>query len=148
MTLLKPSNLHSFQRECILHTLHHDHTMLWLQMGLGKTIITLTAIAERMRAGTVKKVLIFGPLRVVQSVWSREARRWEHTSHLKFSIIVGTKEKRGRALFAEPQRFNGAIHSFRSQSVEFHIDDILLLRFPLLCRCASHFLNKFVSQFS
>lgn len=49
----------------------------------------------------MNKTLIFGPLRVIQAVWARESRKWSHTNHLRFSVIHGTKEKRGRALFAE-----------------------------------------------
>lgn len=84
-----------------MHSLANPDTMLWLQMGLGKTAITLTTIVDRMRAGQVKKVLIFGPLRVVQSVWSRECAKWEHTKHLRCSVVHGVKEKRTRALFAD-----------------------------------------------
>jgi len=75
--------------------------MLWLQMGLGKTPITLTTIVDRMRAGQVEKTLIFGPLRVIQAVWARESRKWTHTKHLRFSVIHGPREKRTRALFAD-----------------------------------------------
>ena len=79
--------------------------MLWLGMGLGKTIITLTTIVDRMRAGQVNRVLIFGPLRVIQSVWDTECANWEHTKHLRCSILHGTKEKRTRALFADADIF-------------------------------------------
>lgn len=103
--LLHPSDLHDYQRECILHQLQHPDSMLWLQMGMGKTPVTLTTIVDRMRAGVVKKTLIFGPLRVIQSVWTREARKWSHTKHLRFSIIHGTKEQRSRALFADADVF-------------------------------------------
>jgi len=99
--LLTPQMLHAYQRECVMHQLQHDDSMLWLQMGLGKTPITLTTIVDRMRAGQVKKTLIFGPLRVIQAVWAREARKWSHTKHLRFSVIHGPKEKRTRALFAD-----------------------------------------------
>lgn len=98
--LLTPQQLHDYQKQCVIHQLVHDDSMLWLGMGLGKTPITLTTIVDRMRAGLVKKVLIFGPLRVIQAVWSRESRKWSHTNHLRFSIIHGTKQKRLRALFA------------------------------------------------
>lgn len=101
MTLLKPQQLYDYQKECVMHMLYNNDTMLWLQMGLGKTPITLTAIVDRMRAGHVRKTLVFGPLRVIQSVWHREARKWEHTRHLKFSIIHGTPEQRKRAMFAQ-----------------------------------------------
>jgi SNF2 family DNA or RNA helicase len=99
--LLQPQQLFDYQRECIMHQIEYPNSMLWLQMGLGKTPITLTTIIERMRAGLVKKTLIFGPLRVIQAVWAREARKWEHTKHLRFSVIHGTKDKKARALFAD-----------------------------------------------
>lgn len=103
--LLTPQQLYDYQRECILHQLYNDDSMLWLQMGLGKTPITLTTIVDRMRAGQVQKTLIFGPLRVIQSVWNREASKWTHTRHLRFSIMHGTKDKRMRALFADADIF-------------------------------------------
>jgi len=99
--MLKPQQLYDYQRECVLHQLYNDESMLWLQMGLGKTPVTLTTIVDRMRAGQVQKVLIFGPLRVIQAVWSREAKKWEHTRHLRFSVMHGSKEKRIRALFSD-----------------------------------------------
>lgn len=99
--LLTPDKLFDYQRECVLHQLTHADSMLWLQMGLGKTPITLTTIVDRMRAGQVKKTLIFGPLRVIQAVWARESRKWSHTKHLRFSVVHGTKDKRTRALFAD-----------------------------------------------
>lgn len=69
------------------------------------TPITLTTIVDRMRAGQVQKTLILGPLRVIQAVWAREARKWEHTKHLRFSVIHGVKEKRLRAMFADADIF-------------------------------------------
>lgn len=99
--MLVPQQLHDYQKEAVMHSLYHDATMLWLQMGLGKTAIALTSIVDRMRAGQVRKTLVLGPLRVVQSVWSREALKWSHTQHLRFRVIGGTKEKRQRDLFAE-----------------------------------------------
>lgn len=96
---LKPQQLKEYQRECILHSLYNPNTMLWLQMGLGKTIISLTAITDRMRAGQVKRTLIFGPLRVINSVWATEAKKWEHTCNLSFSILQGSAQKRIKGLF-------------------------------------------------
>lgn len=99
--MLTPDRLHDYQKQCVRHQLERADSMLWLQPGLGKTIITLTAIVERMRMGGVKKVLVFGPLRVIQSVWEREARKWEHTKHLRFSVMQGAKATRGAALAAD-----------------------------------------------
>jgi SNF2 family DNA or RNA helicase len=97
--LLSPKQLHDYQKTAIIHQLTHPDSMLWLGMGLGKTVITETTIVDRMRAGLVRKTLIFGPLRVIQAVWAREARKWEHTKHLRFSVIHGDPEKRLRAMF-------------------------------------------------
>jgi hypothetical protein len=96
-----PANLHNYQRKVILHQLYHDDSMLWLGMSLGKTVITLTSIEHRMRAQQIQKTLIFGPVRVIHAVWEREARRWSHLQHLRFSVIHGTEEERLRALFTE-----------------------------------------------
>jgi SNF2 family DNA or RNA helicase len=68
-------------------------------MGLGKTPITLTTIVQRIEDGDVRKVLIFGPLRVIQAVWAREAKKWAHTKHLRFSVIHGNEGEREKALF-------------------------------------------------
>ena len=104
-SLLHPHQLHDYQRECYTHMMHHNDSMLWLQMGMGKTPITLTVIVDRMRAGQVQKTLIFGPLRVIQAVWARESKKWSHTNHLRFSVVHGNKERRTRALFADADIF-------------------------------------------
>lgn len=101
MHKFEPSDLHAYQRKVILHQLYHDDSMVWLGMSLGKSVITLTSIEHRMRAGQVQKTLIFGPVRVIHAVWEREARKWSHTKHLRFSIIHGTEEERLQALFTE-----------------------------------------------
>ena len=99
--LLKPNNLYDYQKEAVIHQLNNHESMLWLGVGLGKTPITLTSIVDRMRAGQVQKTLIIGPLRVIQAVWAREARKWEHTKHLRFSVIHGKPQQRMTALFRD-----------------------------------------------
>ena len=99
--LLTPQQFHDYQRAAEVHCVTHESAMLWLGMGLGKTVITLSAICDRMRAGQVQKTLIFGPLRVIQSVWEQEARKWSHTQHLTFSVVHGKNATdRARKLFA------------------------------------------------
>lgn len=97
--MLKPTDLHDYQKVAVMHQISNPDSMLWLQVGLGKTPVTLTTIIELIRTGNVQKVLIFGPLRVIQAVWARESRKWEHTKHLRFSVMHGNKEARLRALF-------------------------------------------------
>jgi SNF2 family DNA or RNA helicase len=72
--------------------------MLWLDMGLGKTVITLTSLAHLLRTGFLRGVIIVAPIRVIRLVWRQEAMKWEQTKHLKFSMVTGTKDQRTRAL--------------------------------------------------
>lgn len=99
--MLVREQMHDYQHTAVEHMHTHNDSMIWMGMGLGKTITTLTAIVDKINSGQVKKVLIFGPVRVINSVWEAEARKWEHTKHLTFSVIHGTAVKRSRAMFAE-----------------------------------------------
>jgi SNF2 family DNA or RNA helicase len=67
-------------------------------MGLGKTVITLTTLAHLIRTQFLKGVIIVAPIRVIRLVWRQEAAKWEHTKHLTFSMVTGTKDQRTRAL--------------------------------------------------
>lgn len=71
--------------------------MLWLDMGLGKTIITLTALVQRINYMQVFGTLIVAPLRVCQTVWMQEAANWSHTRHLRFRLIHGDPNTRDSA---------------------------------------------------
>ena len=77
--------------------------MLWLGMGLGKTIISLTAISFLIKIGRIRRVLIVAPKQVCQTVWRQEAAKWEHTHSLSFSLITGSAKQRSRALFRDAQ---------------------------------------------
>jgi SNF2 family DNA or RNA helicase len=72
--------------------------MLWLDMGLGKTVITLTSLAHLLGTGFLRGVIIVAPIRVIRLVWRQEALKWQHTKHLRFSMVAGTKDQRTRAL--------------------------------------------------
>lgn len=76
---------HDYQKEAIKRLEEHDHYGLFLDMGLGKTIITLTAIQELIYdACEVSRVLIIAPRSVAESTWQDEAEKWDHL-HLTFS---------------------------------------------------------------
>ena len=81
------------------HTIDYNYSGLFLEPGLGKTSITLTAIDrliyERME---VSKVLIIAPKFVALNVWTAEAKKWDHLHHLTFSIVTGDPGQRIRAL--------------------------------------------------
>ena len=68
-------------------------------LGLGKTVITLTAIHDLIYDSfEVQKVLIIAPKRVAESTWQDEGRKWDHLKGLRFSAIIGTRAQRLRAL--------------------------------------------------
>jgi len=90
---------YDYQRRAIQHILDHPAAGLFLDMGLGKTVITLTAISELMHDRfEVGKVLIIAPLRVADSVWTAEAEKWDHLRYLKISKVLGDRKKRMSAL--------------------------------------------------
>ena len=96
--MLTPDLLHGYQQKAVNFQCTHPHSMLWLDMGLGKTVITLTSLAHLLRTGFLRGVIIVAPIRVIRLVWRQEAVKWEQTKHLKFSMVTGTKDQRTRAL--------------------------------------------------
>jgi len=97
-TVLTPDILHDYQKRAVNFQCTHPATMLWLDMGLGKTVITLTSIAHLLNTGFLRGVVIVAPIRVIRLVWRQEAARWTHTKHLTFSMLTGTRDQRTRAL--------------------------------------------------
>lgn len=98
MKLLTLDMLHPYQKKAVNHQCTHSNSMLWVSMGLGKTVITLTTLAHLIRTQFLKGVIIVAPIRVIRLVWRQEAAKWEHTKHLTFSMVTGTKDQRTRAL--------------------------------------------------
>ena len=96
--MLTPNLLHDYQKKAVNFQCTHPNSMLWLDMGLGKTVITLTTLAHLIRSQFLKGVIIVAPIRVIRLVWRQEAAKWEHTKHLTFSMVTGTKDQRTRAL--------------------------------------------------
>jgi SNF2 family DNA or RNA helicase len=70
-------------------------------MGLGKTVITLTAVKELLENFAVSRVLVVAPLRVAATVWAEEADKWDHLSGLRFSKVLGSRAEREAALRQE-----------------------------------------------
>ena len=92
---------HEYQRYCIDRILNTEKLGLFLDMGLGKTVVTLTAANELMyNRFAVGKVLIIAPKKVAEATWSTEAAKWDHLKHLRFSLILGTEKQRIRAACA------------------------------------------------
>jgi len=91
---------HPYQEYAAQRIVESPKVGLFLDMGLGKTVITLSAVSELLARSMVNKVLIIAPLRVAETTWSTEADKWEHTRHLTVSKILGDKANRVKALEA------------------------------------------------
>ena len=90
---------HDYQKYATEFIESHPIAAVILQMGLGKTVCTLTAIEHLMYdTFEVSKVLIVAPLRVAKVTWSDEIDKWDHLSHLTYSVAVGSEKERLSAL--------------------------------------------------
>ena len=92
-------NPHDYQTYATNFILEHPVAAVLLEMGLGKSIITLTAIYELMlNRFEIQKTLVIAPLRVARDTWPAEIEKWEHLNGLTYSVAIGTEEERFSAL--------------------------------------------------
>lgn len=90
---------HAYQQHCINKVVEIAKLGLFLDMGLGKTVTTLTAIRQlKYDRFEVRKVLVIAPKKVAEGTWTREKDKWEHTRILRVSPVLGSQAKRIRAL--------------------------------------------------
>lgn len=93
---------HAYQKYAIDYIKTHPVTALFLDMGLGKTVTTLTAIRDLMYdTFEIQRVLVVAPLRVARDTWPEEIRKWDHLKELTCSVVVGNMVERRRALQKE-----------------------------------------------
>lgn len=93
---------HAYQQYAVDFIEEHPEAALLLDMGLGKTVITLTAVQRLMHDSfEVSRVLVIAPLRVARDTWPVELEKWDHLRDLTFSVAVGTAEERTAALRAD-----------------------------------------------
>lgn len=90
---------HDYQRYAAEFIITHPVAALLLDMGLGKTSITLTAINDLLfDRFEIHKVLVVAPLRVARDTWGAEIEKWEHLKNLQYSVVIGTAQERISAL--------------------------------------------------
>ncbi|WP_028125411.1 DEAD/DEAH box helicase [Eremococcus coleocola] len=90
---------HTYQKQMIDYIESHPVSALFLDMGLGKTVISLTAILNLLfDSFQVRKVLVIAPLRVARDTWPDEIEKWEHLKLLNYSVVVGSAKERQKAL--------------------------------------------------
>lgn len=145
---------HDYQRYCINRLIAEPALGLFLDMGLGKTVITLTAVNDlRYNRFAVRKVLVIAPKKVAEDTWTREAGKWDHLRLLRVIPVLGTLKKRIRALNSP-----GDVYVVSRDNVQWLVDyyrndwpfDMVVIdelssfknpqakRFKSLCRIRSH----------
>lgn len=90
---------------------------VFLECGLGKSVITLTAIKNLYDKGEISRVLVVAPLRVGKNTWPDEIRKWEHLSGLTFAVAIGTESERLTALYK-----NATITIINRENVEWLVE--------------------------
>ncbi|MCM1231969.1 MAG: DEAD/DEAH box helicase [Ruminococcus flavefaciens] len=91
-----------YQKFCIQKIIDQPELGLLLDMGMGKTAITLSAVEELMYdCFSIRKVLVIAPLEPAKETWPAEIEKWDHTRHMDFSMVIGSKEGRIAALRRE-----------------------------------------------
>lgn len=92
---------HEYQRRMTRMICEQPRVGLFLSMGLGKTVITMTAIRELLDDFAAYRVLVIAPKRVAEDTWTREAAKWDHLRGLRISPVLGDVKQRTAALDAE-----------------------------------------------
>ena len=90
---------HDYQKYATDFILKHPVSAVFLEMGLGKSVLTLTAIFDLcLDSFLIRKVLVIAPLRVARDTWPSEIKKWDHLSDLSYSVVVGSEKERLEAL--------------------------------------------------
>ena len=114
--IYRPHNYQTYATEFILE---HAESAVFLDMGLGKSVITLTAIRELcLDRYEVSKVLVIAPLRVARDTWSTEIKKWDHLKGLTYSVVIGSVTERKEAL-----KKKAHIYLINRENVSWLIED-------------------------
>lgn len=99
--MLSRDDMHDYQNRAVQFIKDKGRCALLLDMGLGKTTSTLTAVSDLLDGFMVNKVLVIAPLRVANSVWAQESQKWSHLKHLSTNVCTGTERQRIAALSSQ-----------------------------------------------
>lgn len=90
---------HNYQKFATGFIINHPVSAVLLEMGLGKSVISLTAINDLMLDYfDVSRTLVIAPLRVASATWPNEIKKWDHLKHLTYSVVIGSEKERLDAL--------------------------------------------------
>jgi len=110
---------HEYQTYATEFILTHPVAAILLEMGLGKSVITLTAIYELcLNRFEISRVLVIAPLRVARDTWPGEIQKWDHLKGLTYSVAVGTAAERRTAL-----RRPASVHIINRENVQWLIEE-------------------------
>ena len=116
---MKRDDLHFYQRYCVDFILSNPISAILISCGMGKSVITLTAIYELcLNRFEVNKVLVVAPLRVARDTWPEEIQKWDHLRGLTYSVAVGTATERRAALMQKAH-----IHIINRENVQWLIEE-------------------------
>ncbi|MEV2366365.1 DEAD/DEAH box helicase [Paenibacillus larvae] len=111
---------HQYQEYATQRIIETPYIALFLEMGLGKTVSTLTAIDLLLHDYfDIDRVLVIAPLRVAEDTWGREVEKWDHLQHLKISKVLGSAAQRRKALAAKAD-----IYVINRENVEWLVSEL------------------------
>ncbi len=111
---------HDYQKFAIDYIESHPIAAVLLDMGLGKTVITLTALYDLMfDCFEISRVLVIAPLRVARNTWPQEIEKWDHLKDIRYSVAVGTERER-MAAFAR----DADIYIINRENVQWMVDNV------------------------
>lgn len=110
-------DMHNYQHMAVEFAKRNPFCALFIDLGLGKTIISLTTAADLLIDGAAEKVLVIAPLKVAKQTWPTEIKLWGHTCFLRHSLITGDTKDRLRAI-----KSDAPIHVVNRENVQWLVD--------------------------
>src|SRR5690625_1238642 len=122
---------HKYQEFATNFIIENPITAIFLEMGLGKSVITLTAIYELMlERFEVDRVLVIAPLRVARNTWPEEIEKWRHLKGLTYAVAVGTEKERLDALYSDAHIYiinrENVEWLIARSGIDFHFDMVVI----------------------
>lgn len=110
---------HNYQEYATDFILEHPVSAVFLDLGLGKSVITLSAIFDLcLDSFLIRKVLVIAPLRVARDTWPAEIKKWDHLHGLSYSVAVGTETERKAAL-----RQRASVYIINRENVQWLVEE-------------------------
>lgn len=118
--MLDRKDLHPYQCKAVDFIKDNPKAALWIDMGLGKTVSTLTALTDLIDQKVIKKTLIIAPLRVSNHTWPVEIAHWKHTSALNYTVLSGLNAKKREAAIDE----DTDIHIINRENIHWLVEKL------------------------